>query len=400
MERLYYECPCQKEFVAEIVSILEKDGKYHVELDKSYFYPDSKDQGCDNGFINDAPVSYVYEENEKIYHVLNTKPLKIHRVKCTIDFDKKFDYMQQHLGQRILSACLTELFNVTTVNAKIENSHSYIDIDKNILYSEILKVEEMSNKIVFENIHVEALYPTNTELKKMNIRKVNSNRNAVTRIVKIGDIAVFPCDALYPDSTIQVQLIKILGVQNQGTKCRVEFVCGNRAVSNYFTKYETVDKISKLLDCKEIDVIEKVQGLGSELKKALAEKASLKAAVADYEVQNLLASSENINNVRVLKAIYDEADIKYINTLATKLVSFPKVIVLFGIKNDDKTQLIFMCSKDFNLISMNLLLKDAITLIDGRGGGSNFSAQGAGKSSNNLIFCIEYAFSKVTALIQ
>lgn len=400
MERLYYEYPYQKEFVAKIVNILEKDGKYHVELDKSYFYPDSKDQVCDCGFIDDSPVLYVYEENEKIYHVLNVKPLKIHRVKCTIDFDKKFDYMQQHLGQRILSACLAELLNVTTVSAKIENSHSYIDIDKNMPDSEILKVEEMANKIVFENIHVEALYPTNAELKKMNIKKVNPNRNALTRIVKIGDIAVFPCDALYPDSTIQVQIIKILNVHNQGTNYRIEFICGKRAISNYFTKYETVNKISKLLGCKEIDIIEKVQGLEGELKKALAENGSLEAAVADYEVQNLLATSENVNNVRVLKGIYDETDIKYINTLATKLVSFPKVIVLFGIKNEDKTQLIFMCSKDLNLISMNLLLKDAITLIDGKGGGSNFSAQGAGKSSNNLISCIEYAFNKVTTIIK
>ena len=91
--------------------------------------------------------------------------------------------------------------------------------------------------------------------------------------------------------------------------------------------------------------------------------------------------------------------IKYITILATKLVSFKNVIVLFGSKSVGKTHLIFMCSKDLNLISMNLLLKDAITLIDGKGGGSDFSAQGSGKGVNNLGSSLDYAYNKVMGLL-
>ena len=400
MEKLYYEDPYQKEFIAEIIDVLEKDGKYHVELDKSYFYPNSESQSYDSGSINDVPVSYVYEENEKIYHVLDIKPLRIHRVKCIIDFHKKFDYMQQHLGAHILSACFAELFNANTIAVKTENSYSYIDIDKAIVDKEIIKVEEMANNIVFENIPVKVLYPTNAELKKMNIRKVNSDRNLTTRIVKIGELGVFPCTALHPNSTIEVQIIKVLSFHKQGDNFRVEFICGGRAISNYFAKYETINVIAKLLGSKEVDILGKVEGLSGELKKTRAENNSLKVEVADYEVQNLLAASEIIDNIRVFRRIYEDVDIKHINLLTTKLVAFPKVIVLLGIKIQDKTQLMFMQSRELNKISMNSLLKDAITLIDGKGGGSDFSAQGAGRSSNNLSSCIDYAFSKVKAALS
>lgn len=399
MGKYYYENPYQKEFIAEIIDVLEKNGKYHIQLDKSYFYPNNESQCNDNGFINGAEVLYVYEENEKIYHVINTRPLRIHRVKCVINFDKRFDYMQQRLGEHILSACFLDLFNANTVKTKIDENYSYIDIDKNIIEDGILKVEEQANGIVFENIRVETFYPTNAELKRMNIKKASSNRNLAIRIVKIGDLAGFSSDALYPGSTIEVQIIKILRVQKQANNYRVEFICGRRAISNYFHKYRVINKITKLLGCQEIDVIGKVEGLSGELKIARSENSSLKSEVADYKVKDILASSENIKGIRIIKTIYEEVDIKSINMLALKLVSFPKVIVLLGIKTQDKTQIIFMRSKDINQIAMNSLLKDAITLIDGKGGGSDISAQGAGKSGNNLSSCIEYAYTRVRAAL-
>ena len=104
MEKLYYEDQYKTEFTAEIVDIIEKNSKYHVELNGTYFYPKGTGQPCDTGHINGSLVISVYEENNKIYHVLEVKPLKIHKVKCNIHFDLRYDYMQQHLGQHILTA--------------------------------------------------------------------------------------------------------------------------------------------------------------------------------------------------------------------------------------------------------------------------------------------------------
>ena len=215
------------------------------------------------------------------------------------------------------------------------------------------------------------------------------------RIVKIADIDINPCCGIHPSSTIEVQLIKVIKFEKCKNGIRIEFICGARAVSDYILKHEAMEKMCKLLSCNNAAVLSEVERLSGELNKALTEKRALKAEVAEYEVQNMLSSAPKIEDIRVLKYIYDNGDLKYTNLLATKLVSAPKVIVLFGVRSNDRANLLFMCSKDLNMISMNSLLKDAISLIDGKGGGSDLSAQGGGKNNNNLDSSLDYAFSKI-----
>ena len=399
LEKLYYEDPYQKEFTAEVVNVIEKESNYHVELDKTYFYPEGGGQPSDTGYINGAAVTYVYEEDEKIYHIVEVKPLKIHRVKCSIDFKKRYDYMQQHLGQHILSACLSDLFNAATIGFHLGTDSSSIDIDKAISSEELKLAEKKANKIVLDNINIEVLYPTSSELKKLSLKKIPVKAGEKIRIVKISDIDLNPCCGLHPSSTIEVQLIKVTKFEKYKTGLRIEFMCGARAVSDYTLKHEAIEKMSKLLCCNNAALLPEVERLSGELNKALTEKRALKAEVADYEVQNMLGSAEEIEGIKVLKIIYDTGDLKYTNTLATKLVSAPKVIVLFGVRSEDKANLLFMCSRDLNILSMDSLLNDAITLIDGKGGGSSFSAQGGGKNNNNLDSSLDYAYNKIKANI-
>lgn len=395
MEKLYYENTYQTEFTAEVINVIEKEKEYHIELDKTCFYPESGGQPCDTGNINGTAVTYVYEKDEKIYHVVAIKPLKIHKVKCSIDFHRRYDYMQQHLGQHILSACLADLFNASTIGFHLGVDSTTIDIDKIIIGDEIKASEAKANKIVLDNISIEVLYPSNSELKKLTIKKIPVKAGEKIRIVKIGDIDVNPCCGIHPSSTIEVQLIKVIKFEKYKNGMRIEFLCGSRAVSDYVSKHEAIDKMSKLLSCNSSTLLSEVDRLSYELNKALSEKSTLKAIVAQYEVQNMLESATKIEDIKVLKCIFDNGDLKYTNTLATKLVSSPKVVVLFGVKSVDKANLLFMCSKDLNMISMNALLKDAITLIDGKGGGSDLSAQGGGKNNNNLDSALDYALSKV-----
>ncbi|MGY0373126.1 alanyl-tRNA editing protein [Clostridium sp. JNZ J1-5] len=399
MEKLYYENPYTKEFTAEIINVIEKNNKYYVELDKTYFYPEGGGQPSDTGYINSIPVTYVLEEDSKIYHVMDVKPLKIHRVKCTIDWEKRYDHMQQHHGQHILSACLFKLFNANTIGFHLGKNFSTIDIDKLLANDEIRAAEKMANKIIFDNVSVEILYPTNSELKKLPLRKISPKVNDQIRVVKIGDIDINACCGTHPNSTIEVQIIKISKYEKYKNGTRIEFLCGSRAVSDYTLKHDSIQKMSTILSCNENSLISEVERLSGELNKALSEKAALKSEVANYEIKEILDSCESIQNIKIIKSIYDNVDLKYINLLASKLVSFPNVIALFGVKSNDKAQLIFMCSKELKIVSMNSLLKDAITLIDGKGGGSNFSAQGGGKNNNNLESSVEYAYNKIKNLL-
>lgn len=395
MEKLYYENQYLAEFTAEVINVIEKENKYHVELDRTCFYPGGGGQPCDTGYINGAATTYVYEEEGIIYHVVDVKPLKIHKIKCSINFKLRYDYMKQHLGQHVLSAAISNLFNVNTIGFHIGDSSTTIDLDKVISMDDIKTAQTTANEIITTNINVEILYPTKSELKKLSLKKTPMKAFEKIRIVKIADFDINPCGGVHPSSTIEVQLIKVIKSEKYKTGSRIEFLCGQRAISDYISKHEDIDKMSKFLSCNNANVLSEVERLSGELNKALTQKRALKAQVAEYEVQNMLDVAQKIDDIKVLKLVYDNGDLKYTNTLATKLVSNPKVIVLFGVTSDDKANLLFMCSKDLNIINMSDLLKDAITLIDGKGGGNAYSAQGGGKNNNNLNSSLDYAYNKI-----
>lgn len=400
MEKLYYENQYIKEFTAEVINAIEKNNEFHVELDKTYFYPESGGQPSDIGYIESIPVIYVYENEGAIYHVLEKKLLKIHRVKCSIDWERRFDHMQQHLGQHILSASFSQLYNATTIGFHLSKDYCTIDLDKSLDNEQLGMGEKMANKIIVDNITVETLFPTNSELKKLPLKKKILKSDEQIRIVKIAEIDINPCCGTHPRSTIEVQMIKITKCEKYKSGIRIEFLCGNRAVNDYFKRFELTSKLSNILSCNTNDILEGIQKINVDLNKTVIENKSLKSQVVDYEVQNMLSNCEILNGIRVLKSIYNNIDLKQVNLLATKLITFPNVIVLFGVKCEDKANLLFMCSKDMKVISMNSLLKDAITLIDGKGGGSDFSAQGGGKNNNNLGSALEYAFTKVKESIK
>lgn len=172
MNKLYYENQYKKDFTAEIINILEKDNEFHVELDKTYFYPEGGGQPSDTGFIETSKVTYVYEDQGIIYHVVDKKPIKLKKTKCSLDWNRRFDHMQQHLGQHILSAAFLELFNVNTIAFHLGSENCTIDLDKPLTDAEIREAESLANKTILENINVEFLFPSKAELKKFHIKKL------------------------------------------------------------------------------------------------------------------------------------------------------------------------------------------------------------------------------------
>jgi alanyl-tRNA synthetase len=398
-QKLYYENQYIKEFSAEIINIVEKDQEYHILLDKTAFFPGGGGQPCDTGTIEDSIITAVYEKDGLIYHVSSKKPIKIHKAKCKIDWDFRFDGMQQHLGQHILSSAFLEACGANTVSFHLGKDFCTTDVDKLLNDEELEKVEELVNKHIFSNKPVDFLTPSKSELKRLSLRRVPDLKEETLRVVKVEDIDTTACCGLHPKSTIEVQLVKILKKEKAKGNMRVEFICGRRAVEEALKKYKFSSKICRNLNCNEEESLIRIENLNSESYNLIAENKNLKMQIADYEVQNILNSSETAGNIKIVRNIFEDSDMKYVNLLASKLTSYDNVIVLYAVKTQSMANLIFMCSKDLKLISMNDLLKDAISLIDGKGGGSSFSAQGGGKGVNNLQSAIDYAFSKAKKLI-
>lgn len=400
MEKLYYEDQYIREFTAEIVEVKEKNGRFHVVMDKTAFFPGGGGQNGDLGFIDNHQVIDVYEEDNVVYHVTEKKPIKIHRVKCSIDWDRRLDGMQQHLGQHVLSGCFFTLFNANTVSVHVGKDVSTVDIQGNLDEETIRAAERKANEIIQDNIIVEFLTPNKKELKKLDLRRDLPNTYDQIRVVKIGDLDINACCGVHPKSTLDLQVIKIRKWEKHKGATRIEYLAGKRAIEDYFNKDDFSRQICRFLNCGEQDAVNTINNLTKQLKEVLDENRKIKIELGEYEIKEMLENAEKIGNVSVINKIYDGGDIRHIGKIGEKLVVNGDAIALFAVKFEDRTNLIFNCSKNIKGISMGDLLKDAISLIDGKGGGSQFSAQGGGKSSNNLEATMDYAFMKLKNSIK
>lgn len=394
MEQLYYENPYLKEFTANIIDAKEIDGKFHLILDNTAFFPGGGGQWCDTGKIGNLYVLEVYEKENTIYHVVSTAPSKMTDLKCVIDWNTRIDGMQQHLGQHVLSGSFFNLFNANTFAIHLGADISTVDILGNLTEEQVREAERLANKIIGDNVPVLSFIPSEEELKNIKLRRALPNTEEDIRVVHIKDFDINACCGLHPTSTKDLRLIKIKRFTKHKEGTRIEFLAGNRAVEDTLKKDELFSSICSYLSCNENEALNGIKNLNASLKYANDTNKSLNTLLANYQVKDLIDNAENISNYKVIKQVFD-GDMKYVNTLTSKLVENDNIIALMAVKNGEKANLIFCCSKNIKDIKMNELFKDAIAAIDGRGGGSPFQAQGAGKNNENLEKALEIALTKI-----
>lgn len=395
MEKIYYNDQYVKAFTAEVISTKESNGTYHIELDKTAFFPGGGGQHCDLGKIENIDVIDVYEENGIIYHVLNKKLLKIHKVKCEIDWQRREDGMHQHFGQHLLSGSFFTVLNANTVSVHFGKDISTVDIVGNLSEEQIREVEKFANETIGRNLKVELFAPTKKELKGLKLRRDLPNTDEEIRVVKIEDLDITACCGVHPASTLDLRMIKIKRWEKNKGNTRIEFLAGKRAIDDSMKKDKFANEICRYLNSNEEEAINGIKNLNIKLKEALEEKKSLEETVTDYERKEIIENAEKVNDTSIVKKVYDNENIKYVSKLATKLVEGNKAIVIFAVKNEEKVNLVFASSKEIKEVNMGVLLKDSISLIDGKGGGSQNLAQGAGKNNNNLDGAMDYAFNKI-----
>lgn len=395
MEKLFYIDSYIKNFTAEIEEVKEVDDKFHVLLNKTAFFPGGGGQYCDLGTIDNINVLDVYEENDKIYHVLEKKPNRIHKVKCEIDWDRREYGMQHHFGQHIISACFNNEYKAKTVGFHLGKDFSTVDIEGFFKEEDILKIEKMCNEIIRENITVEFLNITKKEAKKLKIKEDLSKLGDNIRVVKIDDIDMNLCCGVHMKNTLDLRVIKIKKFEKYKKATRIEFLCGTKAIEEMLKRENYLNKICKLLSSNEEGAYKSIENLNNKLNEVNKENRRLEEIISNYEVKEMIESAEKINNMNVIVKVYENKTMNYMNKIANKIIEKENNIGLFALKNDDKLNLLFACSKNLEKMDMNILLKDSIKLIDGKGGGSKVLAQGGGKNNSNLDSLFDYVKIKI-----
>ncbi|MDR0879745.1 MAG: alanyl-tRNA editing protein AlaX-L [Clostridioides sp.] len=403
-DKLFYTSQYTRDFVAELLQIDEINGQCHVVLDKTAFFPGGGGQWYDTGTIESSKVLDVYEKEQIVYHVLDRKPNKIHKLKCSIDWKRREDGMHQHLAQHVLSGCFFKKLNQNTVAIHLGQEISTVDIAGILSEEDIAMVEKYANEIIEDSLDVNFLTPSKKELKKMWLRRDLPNTDEEIRVVEIEDLDRNACCGVHPNNTRELRMIKIKKFEKHKDSTRVEFLSGKRAVDYVLNREQSLTKICNFLSCNDVDALNGISNLNEKLATANSKTRKLEEIVAEYEVKEIISKAMQIGNIEVCIVEFDESemkDAKYITKLSNKLTDKGSRVALLAAKSADKSNFVFASSDDLkSTLNMGALLKDALTLVDGKGGGSTTFAQGGGKNNGNVKATLDYTSDKILKTIS
>jgi alanyl-tRNA synthetase len=395
-ERLYYLDPYRLEFEARVVEWTSVGAEPVVVLDRTCFYPTSGGQPHDEGTLNGLPVINVWEREDKaIVHVLAAE-LEGDLVHGVIDWERRFDHMQQHTGQHILSQAFLETLKAETVGFHLGEEASTIDVDQAPLaVAQLDRVEDLANGIVFADRPVKTYSIAETELASLPLRKLPTVEMPV-RIVEVEGFDYSPCGGTHCQRTGEVGLIKITRVERRGQDTRIEFLCGGRALVDYRSKNRTVNELANRFTVGVWELSEAVDRLAEELKSSRRELNAAKNQLLDQEVARLRAEAEQRGDVRVVRKVFTDREGGEVKRLAQRLIESEGIVALLGLAGE-KAQLVFACSADLPY-DMNDLLKKVCQVVGGGGGGQRHFAQGGGSDGSKVGEALEIAHAALINL--
>ncbi len=375
-ERLYYRDSYLTEFRARVVDT-SPDGK-RVYLDRTAFYPTSGGQPFDMGALGGVRVAEVVEEGERIAHVVEA-PVGEVEVDARIDRDRRFDHMQQHTGQHLLSAVFIELLNAPTVSFHLGEASCTIDIERvSLPAAEIQAVEKRANEIVFENRPVSISFEDASA--DLGLRKP-TEREGEIRIVSIAELDRSACGGTHVRATGEIGPILIRRLDRIRGQMRVEFVCGMRAVREARRDYDTVAAVSRALSCPAEEAAALVAGQAERLHAAEKARARMAVELARVEGQRLFASTEAGPSGRRVATRTAPAFNDEFRALAQSFAAGESACFV-GIA-ENPPGLLLAASAASGIHAGNLL-KEILSKHGGRGGGNAGLAQGSVPSPESL----------------
>ena len=380
--RLYYDDAFEKEFTARVMycEVRPPDVNSGITgtvwgliLDRTAFYPTSGGQPHDLGKIGDANVLDVRDEGDEILHIVDRKPSDPDVNGC-INWPRRFDHMQQHSGQHLLSAMFQERFGLPTISFHLGTEICTIDLRGPEPTAEILEgAERAANQAVFEDRPVTVRYGTSAQLAQLGVRK-EVERSGILRAIEIESADLQPCGGTHVRSTGQIGMVLVRRCTKIRQDWRVEFVCGGRAEKNARHDFQLLREVAEKLSCAPEEVV-------SAATRALEERdanfktvrATLEQLAAAEAALSLQSSSVGLDGLRVVSRVFEGVLPDYLNFFATELAKSEKTVALLATK--EQGNLLFAqhpsSGKD-----MNAVLKKAHEKFGGKGGGTRDFARG------------------------
>ena len=369
-ERLYYADSYLRSFRAQVVEAAA--GGLSVYLDRTAFYPASGGQPCDTGSIADRAVLDVVDEGERIAHRLSA-PLAAGVADCAIDWERRFDHMQQHSGQHLLSAVFAGDFALRTVSFHLGADSATIDLEGGAADPRTVReAERRANAVVFENRPMSVEFEdaaAATDLRKP------SDREGTLRIVSIAGLDRSACGGTHVRSTGEIGPILIRKIEKVRETTRVEFVCGGRAIRRARADFEALSAAAQLFSVSLDDLPAAVAAHLETGRAADKARRKLEIELARFQGRQLYAATApGSDGLRRHIQRIERGGLEELRALAQSFTAQPKSVFLATL--NDPPSVLLAVSADSG-IDAGRVLKAALTTSGGRGGGSSRIAQGS-----------------------
>ena len=367
-----------KECTATVTACTEKEGQYLVELDQTVFFPEGGGQLSDKGKIADVIVSHVSEKDGHIYHECD-KPLEVGaEVKAVLDWRVRLDRMQQHLGEHLLSYACWKLFKANNIGFHMNEDDVFIDLDKELTEEELLKAELYTNEIIWENRPVHISYMDSTEAVKLKekMRKFNSKLTGTLRIVSVEDADICTCCGTHPPFTGMLGSVKVIRHEKHKGGCRVEFVCGSRALADADKKNSTLLAVAQGLSVKPEQVPDALAKLKADLLAQLDDVKSKLLKIEEAQLQELYDNAPTTAaGTKILAVPLDGHDAKDIKVFLPKATALEHTICLLVAAKPERISYAAALGAATEG-DCRVLIKLLNEAFGGRGGGKSDCAQG------------------------
>ncbi|MDH4423852.1 DHHA1 domain-containing protein [Bacillus cereus] len=379
-QKLYYTDAYKKDFTTKVIKQdYDKDGNLYVVLNETAFYPTGGGQPHDTGTLNGIAVFGVEEVDEEIRHFISEQ-LHTEEVEGKINWERRFDHMQQHTAQHILSASFWDHFNIPTIGFHLGKETVTIDLETESLHAETVeKAVQIANKIVFENHPILIKWMNLEEAKTLPLRKEPTLTENI-RVVMIENFDYNGCGGTHPRHTGEVGPIQVLNWERNKGGIRLTFIAGWRTLKLMGQQQQIMKDVSKQLNSSETDIPAKVAQLLTSQKENEKAIQTMTEQLLFAEANELLQQPTEIHAGTLISKVFTTRSMQEIAKLSAIITEQQEhTITYFVIENEDKLQCILACGKTVTL-DMNALLKDALPAIEGKGGGNKKSARGGGKA--------------------
>jgi len=389
-KRLYFENPYQVEFEACVVKSIFHEGHPALILDQTCFYPESGGQPADKGTFGGIPVIHVFEQDDQIIHVLE-KEVPSDVVTGKIDWTTRFDHMQQHAGQHILSQCFVQLCDAATRSFHLGERTSTLEVDmRNITEDEAEQAEKLANDIVFRNKEIKTRFYQEEEISDVRLRRPAKKEGDI-RVVEVSDFDSTACGGTHPYRTGEIGTIKILKWDRIRDNIRLEFICGTRALQDYARKHRDLKVLSNSLTIDDREVLATFEKIVSDLKTQKKINHKMQENLIQYEAVEITKKAEG----KIIKEVFSDRSQEEIRLLTLATIRKGEFVGLFGLRGKERAHVFLACSNSLDL-DMRELLPVVSPLIEGKGGGRPSLVEISGEKKENLEKALEQAYRYIS----